>query len=246
MSGFALWLRSLCFNVGWYAGSAVIALLGSPILVAPQRAVVAWARVWIGFILGWLELTCGLRHRVIGCENLPDGPVIIACKHQSSWETLAFTRLFPRIAIVLKRELLFIPIIGWAMARAGNIAVARGDGAAALRGLVRNGRAAIAQGRSIVIFPEGTRVAVGEQRPYQVGVAALYRQLAVPVVPVALNSGLFWGRRQWVKRPGVITLEVLPPIAPGLDRETFMTTLRDRIETATARLVEAGRGAGTN
>ena len=97
---------------------------------------------------------------------------------------------------MLKRELLFIPIVGWAMARAGNIAVARGDGAAALRGLVRQAKAAIAEGRSIVIFPEGTRVAPGDQRPYQVGTAALYRQLGVPVVPMALNSGLFWGRRQ--------------------------------------------------
>ena len=145
--------------------------------------------------------------------------------------------LFDDIAIVLKRELLFIPVVGWAMARAGNIAVARGDGAAALRGLVKQAKAAIGAGRSIMIFPEGTRVAPGDQRPYQVGTAALYRQLGVPVVPVALNSGLFWGRRQWVKRPGVITVEVLLPIAPGLTREAFMTTLRERIETVTAHLV---------
>jgi 1-acyl-sn-glycerol-3-phosphate acyltransferase len=107
-----------------------------------------------------------------------------------------------------------------------------------LRGLVKQAKAAIADGRSIVIFPEGTRVAPGDQRPYQVGTAALYRQLGVPVVPVALNSGLFWGRRKWTKRPGVITLEILPPIAPGLSRDAFMETLRERIETATARLVE--------
>ena len=169
--------------------------------------------------------------------NLPDGPVIIASKHQSSWETLAFARLFPDSAIVLKRELLFIPIVGWAMARAGNIAVARGDGASALRGLVKQAKAVIADGRSILIFPEGTRVAIGAEHPYQVGTAALYRQLGVPVVPVALNSGLFWGRRQFVKRPGVIDVEILPPIAPGLRREAFMTTLRERIEVATERLV---------
>ena len=104
------------------------------------------------------------------------------------------------------------------------------------RGLLRQAKSVIAQRRSIVIFPEGTRVAPGDQKPYQIGTAALYRQLGVPVVPVALNSGLFWGRRKFVKRPGVITLEILPPIAPGLDRETFMATLRERIETATARL----------
>jgi 1-acyl-sn-glycerol-3-phosphate acyltransferase len=238
MTGLSLWLRSLCFNAGWYAGSVVLALVGSPILLMPRRAVIAWALLWIEFILGWLRLTCGLTYRVVGMDNLPEGPVIIACKHQSSWETLAFTKLFPGTAIVLKRELLFIPIVGWAMARAGNIAVSRGDGAQALRGLVRQAKTVVAEGRSILIFPEGTRVAVGDERPYQVGVAALYRQLGVPVVPVALNSGLFWGRRKFVKRPGRITVEVLPPIAPGLRREAFMTTLRDRIEGATNRLVE--------
>jgi len=233
-----LWLRSLAFNVGWYLGSAVIAIVGLPLLLAPRRWVVGWARLWIVFVLWWLRVTCGLSHRVVGRENLPGGPAIFACKHQSSWETLAFTLLFDDIAIVLKRELLFIPVVGWAMARAGNIAVARGEGASALRGMVRHAKAAIADGRSIVIFPEGTRVAPGDRKPYQVGTAALYRQLGVPVVPMALNSGLFWRRRKWIKRPGVLTLEILPPIAPGLSREAFMETLRERIEGATARLVE--------
>jgi 1-acyl-sn-glycerol-3-phosphate acyltransferase len=245
MASPGLWLRSFAFNVGWYLGSALIAIAGSPLLFAPRRWVVAWARLWIAFVLWWLRVTCRLSHRVIGRENLPAGPVIIACKHQSTWETMAFTGLFEDIAIVLKRELVFIPVVGWAMARAGNIAVARGDGAAALRGLVRQAKAAVAEGRSVVIFPEGTRVAPGEQRPYQVGTAALYRQLGVPVVPMALNSGLFWGRRQWVKRPGVITLEILPPIAPGLSRQAFMDILRERIEGATARLCQPERSAGS-
>jgi 1-acyl-sn-glycerol-3-phosphate acyltransferase len=238
MASPALWLRSLAFNVGWYLGSAIIAIVGAPLLLAPRRWVVAWARLWIAFVLWWLRVTVGIRHRVAGRENLPAGPAIIACKHQSSWETMAFTGLFDDIAIVLKRELLFIPVVGWAMARAGNIAVARGNGASALRGLVKQAKAAIAEGQSIVIFPEGTRVAPGEQKPYQIGTAALYRQLGVPVVPMALNSGLFWGRRKFVKRPGMITLEILPPIPPGLSREAFMEALRERIEGATARLAE--------
>jgi 1-acyl-sn-glycerol-3-phosphate acyltransferase len=189
-------------------------------------------------VLWWLRVTVGLTHRVVGRENLPAGPAILASKHQSSWETLSFTLLFDDIAIVLKRELLFIPVVGWAMARAGNVAVTRGDGAAALRGLVKQAKAAVAEGRSIVIFPEGTRVTPGDSRPYQVGTAALYRQLGVPVVPIALNSGLFWGRRKWIKRPGVLTLEILPPIQPGLPRDAFMKTLQESIEGATARLVE--------
>ncbi len=241
MRSVALWLRSLCFNVGWYAGSVAIALGGAPILVLPRPAVVAWARFWIRFCLWWLKVTVGLTHRLNGLEHLPEGPVIIASKHQSSWETLAFTLLFPGSAIVLKRELLFIPIVGWAMARAGNIAVARGEGASALRGLLRQARQTIEEGRSILIFPEGTRVAVGADRPYQAGTAALYRHLDIPVVPVALNSGLFWGRRQFVKKPGVIDVEVLPPIAPGLSRSAFMSALKDRIEGATNRLVDRER-----
>jgi 1-acyl-sn-glycerol-3-phosphate acyltransferase len=232
-----LWLRSLFFNVGWYAGSAVIAILGAPILLLPRRAVVAWSRFWIRFVLWWLRLTVGLTHRVSGRENLPPGPCIIASKHQSSWETMAYTVLFDDAAIVLKRELVWIPIVGWAMARAGNITVARGDGSRALRGLVRQAQARIEAGRSILIFPEGTRVAVGAERPYQVGVAALYRQLDVPVVPVALNSGLFWPRRKFVKRPGAVSMEILQPIPPGLKRDEFMKVLRERIEGATTRLV---------
>ena len=245
MTGFSLWLRSLCFNAGWYAGTTLIALVGAPILLVPRRLVVRWAQFWIRFCLWWLRLTVGLTHRIRGLEHMPAGPVIIASKHQSSWETLAYTLLFPDAAIVLKRELLFIPIVGWAMARAGNIAVERGDGASALRSLLRRSQAVINEGRSIVIFPEGTRVAIGAERPYQVGTAALYRQLKVPVVPVALNSGVFWGRRRFVKRPGVIEVELQPAIPPGLDRKRFMALLHKRIESATVRLVEAG-GSRTN
>jgi 1-acyl-sn-glycerol-3-phosphate acyltransferase len=205
----------------------------------PRRFVVAWSLVWIDFCLWWLRITCRLTHRVSGLENMPTGPVIFACKHQSSWETLAFSRLFPGAATVMKRELVLIPIVGWAMARAGNIAVERGDGAKALRGLVKQAKATLEEGRSILIFPEGTRVAVGDEKPYQVGTAALYRQLGVPVVPVALNSGLFWGRRKFIKWPGVIDVEILPAIPPGLGRDVFMATLRERIEGATNRLVAA-------
>lgn len=230
-------LRSFFFNVGWYIGSTVIAIVGVPILVLSRRVVVAWSHFWIVFCLGWLRLTCRLTHRMGGLENLPAGPVIVASKHQSTWETLAFALLFPNAAIVLKRDLLFIPVVGWAMARAGHIGVERGDGASALRGLVRQAKAAVAEGRSILIFPEGTRTPVGSQPPYQVGTAALYRQLGIPVVPVALNSGVFWGRRKFIKWPGVIDVELLQAIPPGLDRKTFMATLRERIEGATGRLV---------
>jgi 1-acyl-sn-glycerol-3-phosphate acyltransferase len=231
------WLRSALFTSGWYLGTAVIALVGAPLLLTPRRYVRMWAVAWTDFTLWWLRLTVGLTHRISGLEHLPPGPAIIAIKHQSSWETVAVVRLFPDAAIVMKRELLFIPIVGMAMLMGGNIAIERGDGAAALRSLVRGAKDAVANNRSILIFPEGTRTPVGADQPYPVGVAALYRQLGIPVVPVALNSGVFWGRRQFVKRPGVIDVEALPAIPPGLDRKVFMATLRDRIEQATAGLV---------
>jgi 1-acyl-sn-glycerol-3-phosphate acyltransferase len=135
-------------------------------------------------------------------------------------------------AFVLKRELLSIPLFGWYLRKVGMIAVDRAAGASALRNMARQASEAFAEGRSILIFPEGTRVPPGESRPYHPGVAALYTQLKVPVVPVALNSGLFWGRRSFVKRPGTVTVQFLPPIPPGLDRKAFMRELESRIEAA--------------
>jgi 1-acyl-sn-glycerol-3-phosphate acyltransferase len=231
------WLRSFLFTAGWYLGTAVIALVGAPLLLTPRRYIRKWAVVWTDYTLWWLRLTVGLTHRISGLENLPPGPAIIAIKHQSSWETVSVLRLFPDAAIVMKRELLFIPVVGLAMLMSGNIAIERGDGAAALRSLVRGAKNAVANNRSVLIFPEGTRTPVGSKQPYPVGVAALYRQLGIPVVPVALNSGVFWGRRQFIKRPGVIDVEVLPAIPPGLPRKELMATLRDRIEQGTAELV---------
>src|ERR1700741_3220569 len=139
-------LRSLLFNVGWYVGSTVIAIVGMPILLLSRAANIAWADVWIDFCVWWVKVTCRITHRVKGLENRPAGPVILACKHQSSWETLAFDRLLPNAATGLKRLMIFIPGVGWAMARAGNIAVERGDGPKALRSLLRQAKAAVAEG----------------------------------------------------------------------------------------------------
>ena len=146
---------------------------------------------------------------------------------------------------MLKKELAWLPIYGWYAMRAGSIAVDRKAGATALKRMIAAARRAVAAGRPIVIFPEGTRTAVGARLPYQPGVAALYLQLGVPLVPVAVNSGLYWGRRAFLKRPGRIVLEVLPPIPPGLDRRTVMRLLEERIEVATERLVAEGKSGET-
>lgn len=225
-------LRSVLFNLLygiWTAGMHVICL---PLLFGPRRGVQAAGALWIDGTLFLLKHVVGIGYRISGAENLPDSPAIYAAKHQSAWETLFLSRYLDFPAFVLKKELLSIPLFGWFLRRAGMIAVDRKGGASALRRMARQATETLESGRSILIFPEGTRVAPGQTRPYQPGVAALYTQLKVPVVPVALNSGLFWGRRAFIKKPGTIVVEILPPIPPGLDRKALMKELENRIETA--------------
>jgi len=232
--------RALLFNLAFFLWTAVIGIYGLPVLLAPRRVVMRFGTMWSSVTLRLLAWTVGLSHEVRGRENLPKGPAIIAMKHQSAWDTLAMPVIFEDVAVVIKRELLFVPLYGWYSKRAGSIAVDRSGGAAALKRMLASAKAAADDGRLIAIFPEGTRTAVGERRPYHPGVAALYTQLELPLVPVAVNSGLFWGRRAFLKRPGRIVVEILPPIAPGLPRRAMMRELEERIETATARLVAAG------
>ena len=233
--------RSLLFNLAFYLWTAVLGVIALPVLLAPRRCSMWLGRWWSGTVLALLKAIIGLDHELRGTEHLSGGVAIIAMKHQSAWDTLAVPMLIDDAAVVTKRELLWIPVYGWYVRRAGMIAIDRGAGLKALRSMIAQARAVVAQGRPSVIFPEGTRTAVGRHREFRPGVAALYRQLDLPVVPVAVNSGLFWSRRSFVKRPGRIIVEALPPVPPGLDRKKFLAELQERIETATARLVaEAG------
>jgi 1-acyl-sn-glycerol-3-phosphate acyltransferase len=234
-------LRSLLFNGFFYGWTAVCVVAGLPLLLGPRRGIYYLGRAWAHPILAALALLCGLRHEVRGRENLPAGAVLIAAKHQSAWDTIIFSILLWDHSFVLKRELLWVPLFGLYLARAGLIAVDRQGGARALKQMVAAARRVAALGRPIVIFPEGTRVAPDQHRPYQPGVAALYSQLGLPVVPVALNSGLFWRRRSFLKRPGTITLEFLPPIAPGLPRKVFLARLEEAIEDRSRALAGPGR-----
>jgi 1-acyl-sn-glycerol-3-phosphate acyltransferase len=230
-------LRSIVFNALFYLGTVLLCVAGLPVLLGTRRTGAWFGHVWSRWTLWLAGWTVGLRYEVRGRANLPAGPAIIAMKHQSAWDTFAAAALFEDPAIVVKRELLAIPFYGWYLRKAGMIGIDRDVGAAAMRRMLKAARAAVAQGRSILIFPEGTRTAVGDDAPYHPGVGALVRDLKLPLVPVALNSGLFWGRRRFLKRPGRIVVEILPPLATGFDRRRITEELRARIETATARLV---------
>jgi 1-acyl-sn-glycerol-3-phosphate acyltransferase len=231
------WVRALAFNVMFFAWTAVIGVIGLPVLCAPRSAVMGFGRFWSRTVLALLRSMVGLDYQIRGSDRIPAGACIIAMKHQSTWDTLVLPVALGDPAIVLKRELVWLPIYGWYAARAGAIAIDRKAGASALRKMVAKARAIADQNRPIVIFPEGTRVAPDARLPYQPGVAALYKALALPVVPAALNSGLFWRRRSFLKRRGRITLEFLEPIAPGWSRRRLMSELQQRIETATAALL---------
>lgn len=241
-----VWLRSLAFTALFFPWTAAVCVVCAPCLLLPRAATVRIARFWARSSLALLRGIVGLTGELRGLARLPPGPCILAVKHQSAWETLALNVYFPDPAFVLKAELYAIPFFGWILRRSGQIAVDRKAGAGALKAMIRTARPIAAAGRRIVIFPQGTRAAPGvptSARPYLPGVFSLYQDLNLPVVPVALNSGLFWGRRSFLKRPGTIVVEILPPLPAGLARPAFMAELETRIETATQRLIEESRAA---
>lgn len=242
-AGLGLILRSAAFQLFYHLWLVAIGVLLLPAFLLPWRTLYAGGRLWVHGILFLLKHLCGITWEVRGRERLPaSSAVLIASKHQSAWDTLVFPLLVPDPAYVLKRELLLLPFFGWIMWRLRMVAVDRKGGAAALRRMLAAARRIVGrEGRPLVIYPEGTRTAPGARRPYHPGVAALYGELGVPVVPVALNSGLFWPRQSFLRRPGRIVLEFLEPIPPGLSRRDFLAELAARIEPATERLIAEGR-----
>ncbi|HEX9465286.1 MAG TPA: lysophospholipid acyltransferase family protein [Alphaproteobacteria bacterium] len=243
-SGIGLLLRSAAFNVLFFGYTAIELIVIVPALFLPPPRPALWiARTWARLMFALLRIIVGIRWEVRGPVDLLRGPVLIASKHQSAWDTIVFFLLCEQPTYAMKKELMLVPLYGWLARQQGHIAVDRTAGAAAIRGLLRASKAALAAGRQLVLFPEGTRVPANERHPYQPGIAGLYALLGVPVVPVALNSGLFWPRRSFMKYPGKVIVEVLPEIPPGLPRETFMHELETRIETATARLIAEARAA---
>jgi len=226
-------LRSALFLVWFLVITTILSLIFLPVLALPRRATVWLARLWAQLTFWGLKVFAGIDWEIRGLP--PRGPVLVASKHMSMWDTLALYLALYEPAIVLKRELLRIPFYGWFLAKAAAIPIDRSAGVSALRKMSDDARQVLAQGRPILIFPEGTRKKPGAAPDYKPGVAALYGQLDVECVPVALNSGVYW--TGFLKRPGTIVLQFLEPIAPGLKRGAFMTLLEQRIERATNQIL---------
>lgn len=231
-------LRSLAFNLAFYLATALIALGGLPTLVS-RRAVVRLARLWGRTTLWLLRVVAGIEVQFRGLENRPAGACLVAAKHQSALETLALLTVLPNFTYILKRELMWIPLIGWYLSRSGMVAIDRNRGAKAMATMNEAAAKAIRDGRQLIIFPEGTRRAPGAAPAYKLGITHLYAALGVPCVPVALDTGLYWPRRSLIRRPGTTVIAFLPPILPGLDRTAFLARLQERLEDASDALLAA-------
>lgn len=229
-------LRSALFNALFLLTAAVTSVVG---LVLPPHVGRRFVRQWAWLVLWLLRITCGIRLRITGMEHLPEGACIVAAKHQSAFDTVVWLAVLSRPVYVMKVELLRIPVWGRMARRFGAIGVDRTGGASALKGMVREARALVQSLQAqIVIFPEGTRTAPGERLPWQPGVAALASATGLPVVGVATDSGRFWGKRAFRKRPGTITVAVLPPFPLGLQRAELMRQLEFSVEDASAGLLK--------
>jgi len=229
--------RSLLFNLLFYVTTALYVVLGSPLLFAPRSWAMAALANHAHFELFLLRHIVGLKLEVRGHDKLPRTACLVASKHQSAWETFALIPLFRDPALLMKRELFWIPFHGWFSRKFEMIPVDRDKGPVALRAMLRETRKRVVDGREIIIFPEGTRRPPGAPPDYKTGVVLLYEALGIPCVPVALNSGLFWPRRSLLRRPGTIVVEFLDPIPPGLPKSEFLSRLIESIETASNRLL---------
>jgi len=234
-------LRSWIFAVWLFGGSFLLSLAYIPTLILPHDVVRVCLRFWGAFVLFGLRWICGVRVEIRGRQFIPQGPALIAAKHQGMLDVCAPFTIMPDVCYVMKKELLYIPFFGWYAWRGGMIFVDRAAQAAALKKLVRDTQERMRRDRQVLIFPEGTRRPVGAEPDYKPGVAALYRDLELPCTPVATNSGQHWPAKGLMRYPGTVVFEFLPPIPAGLKRGEFMKALEASIEPASARLAsEAG------
>jgi 1-acyl-sn-glycerol-3-phosphate acyltransferase len=207
------WLRSALFFFGFVASTVIWAVASMFTLPLPFPTRYAFITAWCDFNVWWIEHTCGIRYRLEGTEKIPAGPCIVMANHQSAWETLALKKFFPPMVWVLKRELLWVPFFGWGLALVQPIALDRGSGRKAVQQLVSQARTRCGQGRWIIVFPEGTRVPPGEVRRFKLGGSIMAVETGMPIVPVGHDSGVYWARRSFIKRPGTVTVRIGDPIS---------------------------------
>lgn len=230
-------IRSFIFNIFFILWAFISSIIFAPLFLFSENMAMRAGRPWALGASFLARFILGITYEVRGREYITQEPVIYASKHQSAWDTMIFLMLLERPCYVLKRELLRIPFWGWYLWRMGMIAIDRSAGASTMKKLIKDAKKTVENGRPIVIYPEGTRTKPGATPDYHPGVVALYSQLNVPVIPVALNSGVYWGKNAFVKKRGHIIIEFLPPIAPGGDKKTFLNTLQNTIETASNALL---------
>ncbi len=236
-----IFLRSLVFNILFYivfVGWSVVAL---PTFLMPRAAMLQVAAWWARTNILLMRVICGIKVEFRGVEKIPKGPLIVASKHQSMWETISLLRFFEAPFFVVKRELKFIPLFGLYLIKTRMVAIDRAKGGRALLSVMRRAAEEVRHGRQFVIFPEGTRTAPGAPPQYKTGIGLIYSECGVPCLPVALNSGLFWPRRTFMRYPGTLVVEFLDPIPPGLKREEFLARIESVIEEATNRIVAAAQ-----
>ena len=239
-----LYLRSLAFNLAFYASLVLQMIVWAPFyFLSPRHRAWFVPKFWSRTSLWLYRMIAGTRSEIAGTENLPQGSFILAPKHQSFWDTIAFFPYLDDPLYILKRELTWIPFFGWYVLKMRMIPVDRGNRARALKTVVAATKAEMARNpRQLIIYPEGTRRAPGDVPAYKYGIVELYNQLGLPVVPVAHVAGLYWPRRKFLRYPGTIRARFLPPIPPGLDKEEFMRRLIGETEAACDKLlVEAAR-----
>jgi 1-acyl-sn-glycerol-3-phosphate acyltransferase len=232
-----IWLRSLLFFLGMLIITPIFAMLVILMFPFSNKARCRMASYWAHCALFWLKVTCNLGFEVRGRENIPNHPSIILCKHQSAWETIALQVIFPPQIWVMKRELLYIPFLGWAWIALSAIPIDRSAGREALKKLVAHGKDRLAKGLWVVIFPEGTRIAPGQRAKYHIGGAWLATHTQTTVVPVAHNAGLFWRKNAFIKTPGTITVSIGKPIETAdLKTDALNQQVEDWIEAEQLKL----------
>jgi len=230
-------VRSLIFTLWLYLSMPLFAIGLSPALLMPHGVAIAVIKLWARFVLFGLRWIAGVKVEVRGLEHRPAGPALIAAKHQGMLDVIAPFAFLDDACFVMKKELMPLPFFGWFAWKTKMIAVDRAAHAKALKDMVRQTRARLAEGRQILIFPEGTRTTPGEPADYKPGVAAIYRDVDAPCWPVATNSGVHWPAHGFKRYPGTVVFEFLPPIPAGLKRAAFMAELESRIETASTALL---------